>query len=441
VFFESGDLRSIYMIGATGQVVFYGNASILLWDAKTTPRTIFQEGKLAPNGAVYTQFQSAGITAGGDIVAQARASSNLFLIVRASGTQRILLAKAGDFVRATSGPAFANLALGAKSGPAHLLTGGNRSNIFEASPDAVLPKFLAGDRLPAGGWFEANYQARKMPGGELIVATDDSLHIVSPDSTALLQTFPAILVDGVNTSAPFSYAGNTTRFIASVHSTSVGTPRMLSLQDGVWRHLAWIGSASAAYRTPSPGGGNFDGVLDHWVTDDGLIYANIRVNGGPSGAFVYDGFQWRAIALIGDDIEGRKLQSINDIRIGGSHLFARMQLANRIGIYEYAGGEWTHIVAQSDDAPTGNTIGSVGTFDANRLGQVAARIDSGGASQLVVYSGGNARVVQDFNQAIAETAEWLREPTMIDLRDDGRIFFTIRNFTDQFTLYEADPIL
>src|SRR5262249_19695328 len=163
-----GDLRTIYMIGGGSRVVAYANASIVVWDGKSAPRVIFQEGRLAPNGVVYSSFQAAGISSGGDVIAQARGATNLFMVVRASGSQRTMLAAGGDFVGATAGPAFANLALGGKTGPAHLLTGGGRNNIFEASTAGVMPKLLAGDRLPSGGWFEANYGVRKLPGGELL---------------------------------------------------------------------------------------------------------------------------------------------------------------------------------------------------------------------------------------------------------------------------------
>lgn len=440
--YDSGDIRAIYQINDHGQAVVYANAGsgpgIHVWDGKSNPKAIFLEGKLSPTGAVYSGFQSAGIASNGDVIAQARGATNLFLIVRASGSQRTTLAQAGDFVTGLAGATFANIALGAKTGPAHLLVGGNRNNVFEASLTGVIPRLLAGDRLPAGGWFEANYNVRKLPSGEIMAATDDSLHLVTANSANVLKTFPS-LMDGVNTNSPFLFTGNSNGMIATVHGTQSNIQRLMTAQNGQWRQAAWIGSTNNAFRTVSPSGGNFDAVNDLWVTDDGIVYANMRVNGGPSGAFLYDGNTWTNIAVVGDTIDSRALQAVNEIHVGGSHIYARFQLSNSQAIYEYTGGGWKRIIGVSDNSPTGNIINNVGAFDANRLGQVAARIDSGGAVQLVVIDGSQVRVVQDFNAA-AETGEWLRDPIMIDFRDDGRIFFTVRSYTDQFTLYEADPL-
>ncbi|MBI3679711.1 MAG: hypothetical protein HY235_04880 [Acidobacteria bacterium] len=439
--FQNNDLRSISAINESGQLVFYGNLGqapgIYLWDGKAAPRAVFLEGRPSPSGSIFLSFQSAGVTANGDVIAQARLSSNLLSVVRGSGNQAGTLVQAGQMVTATAGAAFSALVLGDKVGPAHLLTGGWRTNVVEASPAGVFPRLLAGDRLPDGGWFEANTRPRKLPGGEMLIGTDESLHLMSAGGARLLRAFP-VVVDGVPTYTPVFYTGNSSG-VAAVLNNSAGVQRLFLIDAGVWRHAAWIGSWNPNYRTASPAGGNFDGINDMWVAEDGLLYGNMRINGGPGGLFSYNGQRWQSVALIDSEVDGRRLLAINDIRVGGARLFASFQLQNRSGIYELTPDGWRRLIASGDDSPTGNVINGVGLFDANRLGHVAVRIGSGGVPQLVLFTDSKLHVVLDYNQ-VTDAGEWLRDPVSIDLRDDGRVFFISRSYKDEFVLYEADPL-
>ncbi len=433
-------LRSVYSVNESGHVAFYGGApshGVHVWDGKNSPRPVFLEGRLSPAGSPFTQFYSAGVTANGDVIAQARLESNLFSVVRSSGNRASTLVEAGQTVSATAGMTFTNLVPGDKLGPAHLITGSNGGNVVEVSSRGIFPKLIWGDQVPGGGWYEWNSAPRKTPNGGLLVGTGDSLNLWDAERSVLLARFQS--VEGVRVYGPAQFTGNSNGTVAVLNWTSAG-PQLLSfVESGALRPLAWIGSGGGNYRTPSPTGGNFEGINQMWVADDGILYCIMRVNGGREGLFSFDGQQWRAVTLVDSILEGRRIQSIRDIRVGGSQVFAQIQLQDGNGIYRLTDGAWTRVIGTGDDSPTGNIINNTGAWDVNRMGHVATALNSGGRPQLALITDSKVRVVLDYSEP-AVGGVWLRDPVSVDLRDDGRIFFISRSYKDEMTLYEAAPL-
>ena len=223
-----------------------------------------------------------------------------------------------------------------------------------------------------------------------------------------------------------------------VGCTNFGVQHLSLIQNGTATPLAWLG-VSGSVKTAAPGGGNFDGSNDLGVTDDGTVYAYLRVTGGSDGLFTWTGSAWKALLRIGDPYDGFTVTSIGTIRVAGKALYAIVSSGFQ-HLARYQDGQWTDVISYGDGIPAGGTVTGFGAFDVNRNGVVAAQLYSNSGVQYLVALDGNGMRVAVDNNHILDNGEVLSNIFQISIHDDGRIFATAINSQELMVLYEFDPV-
>lgn len=441
------NFRNIYAISAAGEALVYadGGAGLGLyrWSGKAM-RAALLVSTPSPLGDLYTQFDSGGITARGEVIAQARTANNLLLVVKAgaaASAAATVLFQTGSTVNASAGPAFLNLVLNGHTGNPLIKTGVYLPSVLEATPGGLVPRLVDGDQLPGGWFYEGNDDVRSTADGDLLVSTDDSLSRIHGSSAALLGHFPQRVQAGM-IYAGFQLAASAAA-VAIMGGTSFGPQQISLVKNGVATPIAYLGTSNALYRTVSPAGGFFSQSLDIGADDSGRIYANLRASGGPDGLFRYDGSGWTALLKVGDTFDGRPVTAINQMRAAGDVCAALITTSGNVQhLSRYQDGTWTDLIHSGDALPTGGSIyatGGFGNFDVNRKGAVAAVVYAGGNQLLVYTDGATARVAADTDHAMAN-GEYLASFFLPGLNDDGRVFVTGINLDAQLVLYEFDPL-
>jgi hypothetical protein len=446
--FSTGNYRNIYAVSGKGEALVYADGGfgmgLYRWNGSAMKQAVLV-GAPSPLGDLYTQFDSGGITAQGDVIAQARTANNLLLVVKAGsspGTPASIVFQSGATVNAAAGPAFLNLVLNGHAGNPMVKTGIYYTNVMEVAPGALLPRLVDGDLLPGGWFYEGNDDVRRTSAGDMVVSTDDSLSLVQRSSAALLGHFPQRTSPGT-VYAGYQLAASNSGTIAAMGGTNFGPQHLSLIQNGVAMPIAYIGTSNPLYRTASPGGGIFNQSLDIGADESGRVYANMRVSGGPDGLFVYSSSKWTTVLKVGDTFDGRPVTSINQIRVAGNACVALIATqGNVMHLSRYQGGTWTDLINSGDALPTGGSIyatGAIGNFDMNSNGAVVA-IVSGAGNQYVMYADGQTqRLAADTDHPIVN-GEYLASIFLAALNDDGRIFVTAINLDAQLVLYEFDPL-
>lgn len=438
--------RSIFAVGAAGDALFFGDPGAGLglyrWNGAALQAALMV-GAPSPSGDLYSQFDSAGITAAGEIIAQARTFNNLLMVVNAGASATAkpsIVFQTGDRVSASAGPAFFNFVLNGHTGNPMLKTNYYTANIFELASGALLPRLVDGDLLPGSWVYEGNQDVRRNGDGDLIVSTDDSITQIGSAASNVLAHFPQRQQAGMVYSG-FQVVANTGGAVAITGGTSFGPQQISIVQNGVANMIAYVGT-NAQYRTASPSGGYFSQSLDIGVDDAGNVFANLRVNGGPDGLFEYSQSKWSALVKVGDSFDGRPVTAINQIRVSGSACFALITTQGGLShISRFQNGSWTDLINYGDALPTGGNIFGIGSFDANRKGSVAAVVTGSGGAQYMLYADGSqTRVAVDNGRQMPSSGEYLIQIFQVSLNDDARIFLTAINQYDQMVLYEFDPL-
>ena len=433
--------NSIFAVSGSGEVVLWCGLApgygLYRWDGTKT-RTVALYGFPSPLGDPYTQFDSAGITAAGDVILQARTANNLLLVVNAGagmGAPSSIVFQTGARVNVPAGPSFYNLVMNGHTGNPMIKTGWYLQDVFEISGGLLVPRLVSGDRTPGGWFFEGNQDVRRNGDGDLLVSTDDSLSQIGAQA-AVLANFPQHTANG-NLYAAFQVAGNTTGTVAGAGGTSFGVQHLSLIRNGTVTPLAWLG-ASGSFKTAAPGGGNFASSSDLGVTDDGTVYAYLRVTGGSDGLFAWTGSAWNPLLRMGDKYDGFTVTSIGTIRVTGKALYASVTSGFQ-HIARYQDGNWTDVISYGDAIPAGGPVNGFGAFDVNRNGVVAAQLYANGVQYVVALDGNGMRVAID-NDHVMDSGEVLANIFQVSIHDDGRIFATAINSQDLMVLYEFDPI-
>jgi hypothetical protein len=444
---QVGNVFTIFAISGAGEAVFYGNngngINGLFRTSGTTLRTVFASGTPSPIGDAYTQFDSAGFTAKGEVIAEARTANNLLLVVN-SGTgaapKPTVVFQPGAMVNASAGPAFYNFVLNSHTGNPMIKTGWYSADIFEMASGALVPRLINGDRLPDGWFYEGNDDVRRNADGDIFVSTDLSVTQIAANGSTLLGHFPQRISQG-NLNTGFQVAANSSGVVVITGGTSFGVQHISILKDGVATPIAWLGGI-APNRTPSPGGGFFLNSNDIAVDENGTIYALLRVTGGPEGLFYYTAAGgWKAALLVGDAYEDRNITSIDSVRVAGATCYAHLSTTgNLTHISRFQNGNWTDVVSIGDTMPIGGLVTFIyNTFDVIRKGGVAVLLQGTGGIQYVTCFNGTTAYVAADNDNLLSTGVLLVNYFNVSLNDDGRIFVTAINDVDQVVLYEFDP--
>jgi Bacterial Ig-like domain (group 2) len=434
--------NTVFAVSGAGEVVVWCSLSdgygLYRWDGART-RTVALYGFASPIGDPYTQFDGAGITAAGDVIVQARTANSLLLVVNAGagmGTPSSIVFQSGARVNVSAGPSFYNLVMNGHTGNPMIKTGWYVQDVFEVAGGMLVPRLVSGDRTPDGWFFEGNQDVRRNGDGDLLVSTDQSISQIGAKA-ALLAHFPQHTANG-NLNSAFQVGGNTSGTAVGVGGTSFGVQHLSVIQNGTATPLAWLG-ASGSVKTAAPGGGNFAGSNDVGVTDDGTVYASLRVTGGSDGLFTWTGSAWKALLRIGDPYDGFNVTSIGTIRVAGKALYAIVNSGFQ-HLARYQDGQWSDVISYGDGIPAGGTVTGFGAFDVNRNGVVAAQLYSNsGVQYLVVLDGNGMRVAGD-NNHILDNGEVLSNIFQVSIHDDGRIFATAINSQELMVLYEFDPV-
>jgi len=330
-----GYVGTIYAISGTGEAVFVDNvnsiAGLYRWNG-TVAKPAFLIGTPSPAGEPYIQFDSAGITAKGEVIAQVRTANDLLMVVNSGagpGSRPSIVFQTGAPVNASAGPAFYNFVLNGHMGNPMVKTGWYSSQIFELASGALLPRMINGDRTPDGWFYEGNQDVRRNSDGDLFVATDQSVTQIGAAGIALLAHFPQRGAGG-NLNSGSQVAANTSGTVVMLGSTNFGPQHLSTLKDGVANVIAWLGG-NAPYRTAAPGGGFFLSSSDIGVDDSGTVYANLRVTGATDGLFAWTpGADWSAVLKVGDLFNGRAVTSINSIRVAGTICYASVTTTGNV---------------------------------------------------------------------------------------------------------------
>jgi hypothetical protein len=439
--------NTVYAVSGAGEAVF--NASVnnvyalYRWDG-TRLKTGLVPGTSSPNGDIYTQVDSAGITAKGELIVQARTANNLLMVVNTgagAGAKPSIVFQTGAMTPATAGPAFYNFVLNGHTGNPMVKTGWYTADVFEYSSGALLPRLVNGDRMPDGWFYEGNDDVRRNGDGDLFVSTDQSVTQIGAAGSTLLAHFPQ-RGGGGNLNSGFQVAANSAGAVALVGGTNFGVQHLSMLSNGIANPIAWL-NGIAPYRTSSPGGGFFAGSSDIAVDENGTVYASLNVSGGSTGLFAYTAKSgWTTLLKIGDPYDGRNVTSIGQIRAGRNACYAIVQTTNGLThLAVYQNGAWIDVVNYGDSLPTGGLVYGIGSYDINRNGAVAVVLSGPGGVQYLTYvNGTDWRAVVDNAHVIASSGELLLNFFQIALNDDGRIFLTSISDHDQLVLYEFDPL-
>jgi hypothetical protein len=434
-----GDLNQVYDVSSTGEVLYYGNggsgSGLYVWDGMQS-RAITLIGRPTPNDDPLTNLTSAAFGAGSDIIVQGVTPRRDLLVFRASPNPAVLF-ESGSRTAGVAGLTFETLVLGAKRGSPYLRSVTTRSGAIEAGTSIAI--IAPGDRLPDGGRYDGSFLQRS-PDGDLLLSTSTSLQRLNPAASRTLMRFPYAIDDGTLFNANQA-AANATGTTAVFCNTSFPSSRLLLVENGTPRLIAHIGGADPNFRTQSPTGGVFSGLRQLWVDDAGRVLALMDVNGGPMGVFAYQQSNWQPLLVAGNKIDGATVAGIDLLRIAGNRAYVRYSLAgNFVHIAAEDGGVFTRRFGRGDDAPTGNIMNNPGTFDVFPDGQIAVSYSAGGLVGLAVQRAGEAlRAVWPFN-APTDEGDFLIQLESIDVREDGRIYFTAFTDDDRWVAYVAEPI-
>ncbi len=435
------NFRSMYGVGAAGDVVFAGDSGsgfgLYLWRGQTL-QPVLLRGKVAANGEPVQDFDAASVNSRGEVTAQIRTVDNPYVVVRVSDQGQTLLFQSGLRLDVTAPLNFRSL-FGGGTGPATVSMGGFGISLFDVSSQGLVPRLVVGDRLPDGGRYLGNYAIRDNVAGDLLVTTDQSLHRLSASRAEMLQSFPALADDGVTLFAPFNVAANAqTTIFAS--NTNQSHQRLLRLAGGTLSNLAYIG-ANRAFRTASPSGGQFSSLNEMAIDDAGRVMAYFNVDGGPSGYFLFDQGQWTPAALLGQtQVQGRGLASARILKSDGTNFYAILVSSGNVNLLcKYKDGQWTPLLTRDDQVATGQYFNDAVAYDANRAGDVALLANLAGQQAILLLSGSKVQVVHSVSD-LTDSGDLLQRYQEVDIRDDRRVFFTAYDFSDHYLLYAAEPL-
>jgi hypothetical protein len=109
-------------------------------------------------------------------------------------------------------------------------------------------------------------------------------------------------------------------------------------------------------------------------------------------------------------------------------------------IFDHSGSGWQIAVSNYDRMPDGSGGFGLGTWDANARGDIVFVSQAGSPLALTIRTaGGELRQVQSLLVPTAEGDQITRIQD-IDLRSDGRIFFSAFDTTGRYSIYAAEPL-
>lgn len=408
----------------------------------SAPVPLILRNRPLPSGEPFSDVYAAAIDGSGKVYAIALGVDSPWLLTSFTATSGAILASSGDSQSIAANANFSpNLVPGDRTGGLHMLAGGNQASVFSIDNRAIKPVVLVNDRFPGGQVFWGNQAVRKSASGSLYFVTDAQVYRMDAAAITPVVSFPVVQA-GVNLNTPYNMAVNDRGQVVMIGGTSVGAQH-LSLYTpatGLQR-LAYFGG-SAPYVTASPGGGTFSGFSDLAVNEAGQVMVNASVSGAAGGLFLWDGSSWQTICQSGNcTLDGQSITAISNVRAAGTRFCASTNTRlNVAAIRCYDNGAWSAPIAYGDLSSDGTLVAFVGPYDVNRKGEVAAVVFTNGLGGPTIFF----RDANGYSTVVTSLFPWdatvVRSIYSIDLKDDGRIFFTGLDDFDRLLVYEADPI-
>ena len=439
------DLGRVFAVSNAAEVLFEGNAGrgwgLYRWDRDTATPVLLQD-RLAPNEEPIRQIDAAAMTSQGQVFAQVRTAENDFVVLQPGGSSPLLF-QAGDPVNVTSNLLVhsGSLIPGSSSGPARALLG-NPGSVVELGPRGPLPQLIIGDRLSSGAGFGgADYAAEDSLGRLYLLSEGGLLRLTSRRvETVLPRGFQSD--DGLGLYLN-EFEVNDSGVVVFSAGTDRGDQRLYLWRRGRLDQLATDGQTPEE-QTSSPAGGTFFYWREFSVDALSRVMAYFDVRDGPSGYFLYDNGQWQPTALVGERIGGVTVSDGFSLRAMDDKFYTVIfsaQCCNQAVLAEYRQNAWTPLITSENALPRGELaeVGLGGLFDVNRRGEIAFIIHGALGEALVLRSPDGTRIVHITGQE-TEAGDLLWNYRGVDLRDDGRLYFTALDVNDQVSIYEAESL-
>jgi hypothetical protein len=254
--------------------------------------------------------------------------------------------------------------------------------------------------------------------------------------------FPFVAADGTNVGSPPRFAVNGKGAMAWFGGTNRGHSRLYLTVEGQHTLLAYAGT-NAAWQTPSPTGSAFESFAEVAIDEGNRIMVIARLRDGSNGLFVYSKGQWRTAALINTtQVDGQTVTRALQLKTMGDKFYAILSVRGRSGgslLAEFRDESWMPVTGGGDDTPVGNTIFSINSYDINRKGEIAVIASlTGGAPVVLLRSSNDPRLVYINNGGIEAQDQFSNAIWDVQLRDDGRVYFTGLDVSDRYLLYVAE---
>jgi len=438
------DLRQVFDVSTPGEVLYFGvgDAGLGLygWNGSHA-RTLAVVGRLTPGEDPITDLVGASFGAGQDVLVHASTSRQDLVVYRATPNPAVLI-ESGARTLGSAGLAFDSLIPGARQGPPLLRTLSTRSGAIEVGtiPGSPATALVAlGDRLPEGGRYDGSFLQR-IADGDLLLATSNSLQRINGTTSRSVMRFP-YPIDNGTLWGPALAAANRQGVTAVLTYTSFPSSRLLLVDNGVARLIADVGGGDPQYRTASPSGGSFAATRQLWVDDQGSVIALMDVTGGPAGIFAFAQGQWRPLLIVGSKVGNDTVPAVDFLRVVENQVYARYSSAgNTWSIAAQTDNGWTRRFGRGDVTPTGNSANNPGYFDVFADGQVAMAFSSAGMVGLGVQRPGEDLRAVMLGNLSTEDGDLFITVESVDVRDDGRIYFTGFTTGDRWVAYVAEPV-
>jgi len=246
----------------------------------------------------------------------------------------------------------------------------------------------------------------------------------------------------VNYYSPYNVAVNDFNQFVAISGTDHSHQRLAVFDGANFNTIAYF-YGSSPYLTPSPAGGTFAGLNELAINASGQVMVIATANNGPSGLFFYDGSTWQTVCAIGScQIGGETITQANFLRASNNKFCALFNSTvgnQQIDCWE--AGAWTILIKRGDNTSDGTQINGFGTYDINRLGDVAVTLYTGLNGPSAFLKTGDTGSYFTVQAALfpASDGAYFQGIYALDLRDDRRVFLLVQDFFGRLIAYEADP--
>ena len=438
-------LGRIFSVSNAAGVLFEENGErgqgLYVWNHDTvTP--VLLPGRLAPNEEPVRQIDGAAMSSQGRVFAQVRTTNNDLVVLEPGGPTPVLF-QAGDRVNVTSNLSLHSRSLvsGSGSGPPTVLLG-SPGSLFELGSQGPIPKLVLGDRLPDGAGFGGAWDVAEDSLGNLYLLSESGLLRLSAGRVETVLPRGLADDDGVELYLNRFEVNDSGAVVFSAGTGEVHEALYL------WRNerLKFLAALTQRpqWETRSPAGGTFLSLREFSIDALGRVMAFFYVLDGPAGYFLYDNGQWQPSALMEQSRIGGVtvaqvfgLQAIGDSFYSG---FSSGQCCNSEIIAEYRDA-WSPLITSVNALPRGELpeVGVGGMFDVNRRGDMVFDLFSRQSQALVLRTAEGTRIVHITGEE-TDDGDLLWDYRGVDLRDDGRLYFTALDVNDRVSVYEAKAL-